>query len=112
MSRPRLNRRLVLEAPARVPDGAGGFVESWTALGEIWAEVTARGGRERAEGGAVVSGVGYRIVLRAAPDGAASRPVPEQRFRDGARLFVIQAVAEHEPRGRYLVCFADEEVAV
>lgn len=111
MSAPQLNRRLVLEAPVRVADGAGGFVETWTALGSLWAEVTARTGRERAEAGALVSGVAYRIVVRGALYGAIGRPKPEQRFREGERVFVIQAVAERDPEGRYLTCFADEEVA-
>jgi len=108
---PRLNRRLVLEGAVRSADGAGGFSEVWIALGELWGEVTAGTGRERAGSGVAVSSVSYRIVVRAAPVGAASRPGPEQRFRDGARLYVIQAVSEHDPDGRYLICFADEEVA-
>ncbi|MFT7595414.1 MAG: head-tail adaptor [Paracoccaceae bacterium] len=111
MSAPHLNRRLALEAPVRAPDGAGGFSESWAVLGEVWAEVSARTGRERAVAGGPVSAVGYRIVVRSAPVGAASRPLPEQRFREGARLFIIQAVADRDPVGRYLTCFADEEVA-
>jgi len=110
MTMPHLNRKLVLEAPLRVPDGAGGYTQSWTALGEHWADVSARTGRERAEAGVPVSTVSYRIVVRGAPFGAASRPMPEQRFREGPRLFVIQAVAERDPAGRFLICFADEEV--
>lgn len=110
MRAPHLNRRLVLEAPVRTPDDAGGFSESWVALGEVWAELSARTGRERAVAGGPVSAVSYRIVVRAAPVGAASRPQPDQRFREGARLFVILAVAERDPEGRYLTCFADEEV--
>ncbi|MEP3333801.1 phage head closure protein [Sedimentitalea sp.] len=110
MSMPILNRKLVLEAPQRVPDGAGGYAENWESLGELWAEVRSRTGRERAEAGVPVSSVGYRIVVRGAPHGTAARPMPNQRFREGARLFVIQAVAERDVDGRYLTCFADEEV--
>ena len=40
--RPHLSRQLVLEDPRRLPDGAGGYVESWSALGTLWAEVTAK----------------------------------------------------------------------
>ncbi|MEM1004270.1 MAG: head-tail adaptor protein, partial [Pseudomonadota bacterium] len=43
--------------------------------------------------------------------GSSMRPAPDQRFREGARQFVIRAVAERDPRGQYLTCFADEEVA-
>lgn len=110
MSRPNLNRRLVLEAPERVPDGAGGFVESWGALGELWAEVRARTGREKAGEAVPVSTVGYRIIVRGAPVGHSARPQPEQRFRDGGRVYLIRAVAEEDAAGFYLTCFADEEV--
>ena len=111
MSLPRLNRQLVLEGNQRTPDGAGGFGEAWVPLGNLWAEVTSRTGRERAEAGVPVSTVSYRIVVRAAPVGAPSRPGPQQRFRDGQRHYVIQAVSERDPEGRFLICFADEEVA-
>ncbi len=111
MNAPRLNRKLVLEGNLRSPDGAGGFTETWVPLGTLWGEVKARTGRERAEAGTPVSTVSYRIVVRAAPVGAPSRPGPQQRFRDGTRVYVIQAVSEHDPEGRFLTCFADEEVA-
>jgi hypothetical protein len=32
------------------------------------------------------------------------------RFRDGARLYRIEAVQESDPMGRFLTCFAVEEV--
>lgn len=112
MSAPRLNQALVLEAPERVSDGAGGFVEGWVALGTLWAEITARTGRETAQTGAPVSRTGFRIVVRGAPFGAPERPQPQQRFRDGDRIFTIEAVAERDPEGRYLTCFVSEEVVV
>lgn len=110
MSGPRLNRRLTLESPERTPDGQGGYSEGWTARGVLWAEVTARSGRETSAVGAPVSRVGYRIVVRGAPIGHPERPTVEQRFRDGSRIFPIRAVTEQDGSGRYLVCFADEEV--
>ncbi|WP_298836389.1 phage head closure protein [uncultured Roseobacter sp.] len=112
MTTPRLNRRLELEEPQRVPDGAGGFVTQWQVLGTLWAQVTARTGRETAQSGAPISAMSYRIVVRGTPFGAPDRPRPEQRFRDGERLFVIQAVAEEDADGRYITCFATEETAV
>ncbi|MFO7919993.1 MAG: head-tail adaptor protein, partial [Nioella sp.] len=39
------------------------------------------------------------------------RPTPSQRFRDGARLFHIDAVTENDPGGRFLICYATEEGA-
>ena len=111
MSRPYLNRALVLEAPVRMEDGAGGFTESWAARGTVWAEVSARSGHDRAEAGMPVASVVYRIVLRAAPAGSSMRPLPGQRLRDGDRLFPVRAVAERGGDGRYLTCFCDEEVS-
>jgi head-tail adaptor len=109
--RVQLNRRLVLEAPVRVLDGAGGHIETWTALGTLWASVSARTGRESASEFLTLSTVAYRIVVRAAPDGAVSRPKPEQRFREGNRVYRILSVAEFDPGAHYLICYAREEVS-
>lgn len=107
----RLSRALVLEAPVRVPDGAGGFSESWEALGTLWADVRPGSGRDRAAEFATLSTVKFRIVVRAAPQGAPSRPEAGQRFRDGGRVFPIAAVSEWDALGRFLLCTASEEVA-
>ncbi len=105
-----LNRKLTLEEAQRSPDGAGGYTKVWVALGELWADVNSGTGRERAGEFVTLSTVPYKITVRAAPQGAPSRPRPEQRFREGARLFRILAVTEDDPRGHYLTCFAHEEV--
>jgi len=107
MSRPVLSRRLVLEAPERVPDGAGGYTETWVARGWHWAEVVPRGAGREVK--ATASRLNFRITVRAAAQDAPSRPTPAMRFRDGARLFRIEAVTETDPSGRYLLCFASEE---
>ncbi len=105
-----LNRKLVLEDPVRVDDGAGGHTETWTVLGTVWASVKAGSGREYASQFVTLSKVPYRIIVRAAPEGAASRPKPDQRFVDGSRVFRILAVSEHDSRGHYLMCHSREEV--
>jgi head-tail adaptor len=107
MSRPHLTRRLIVEAPQRAADGGGGFTESFAPLGEVWAEVATRGaGREVG----AASRLQLKITVRAAPQGAPSRPAVGMRFRDGVRVFEIEAVTESDPSGRYLTCFAVEEV--
>ncbi|WP_051202834.1 head-tail adaptor protein [Sediminimonas qiaohouensis] len=85
MSVPVLSRALLLETPARQPDGAGGYVAGWTALGTVWAALEPRTGRDAGGEGAALALMRYRIVLRAAP--------------------------EHDARARYLECFAQEEEA-
>ncbi len=107
----RLNRLLILEMPARVPDGAGGFAQSWMALGTLWANIKARSGREKAGVAGPLSLSNYIITLRAAPAHSTARPQPDQRFREGERLFRILSVAEDDTDARYLRCLAQEEIA-
>ncbi len=109
MIRPRLRRRLLLEAPAEVADGAGGLVQTWTGLGTLWAEVTPSAGRETEGEGFPQATVPFRITVRGSAVGAPSRPVPGQRFRDGTRVYAILAVTERDPDGRWLACAAREE---
>ena len=106
----QLSRPLVLEGQVRVPDGAGGFSESWTGLGTIWAEVAPGSGRDVAGIEVTLASVPLRITVRGAPVGQASRPMAGQRFREGARVYPILAVTERDGTGQYLVCFAREEV--
>ncbi len=109
MAVPELNRALVLEAPQTPGDGAGGFTLGWGALGTLWAEVVAGAGRDPAGEEVVLSSLALRITVRAAPPGTAARPVPGQRFREGARRFAILAVAERDRDGRFLLCTCREE---
>lgn len=106
----KLERRLVLESLARTPDGAGGYAETWQALGTLWAELKPGTGRESFGEAVTLARVPYRITVRGVPEGSSARPRPGQRFREGARVFAILAVAERDRRGHYLTCFAREEV--
>lgn len=111
MRAPLLNRALLLEEAQRQPDGAGGSQLAWVALGRLWAAVEAGPGRAREGEAVALSSTGLRITVRAAPQGDPARPRPDQRFREGARIFRILSVTERDARGRYLVCQAREEVA-
>lgn len=106
MKTPHFNRKLILEAPTRSGDGAGGFSEVWQALGIIWGEVLPRGAGREVD----ASELKLKVTVRTAPQGAPSRPTAAMRFRDGNRIYMIEAVTEAEAVGRYLVCFAKEEV--
>ncbi|MCJ7873745.1 head-tail adaptor protein [Marinovum sp. 2_MG-2023] len=110
MSTPRLNRALVLETAQDVPDGAGGFDRMWMPQGTIWADVSARSGRATRGAAAPVSVTAYRMIVRAAPMGDPARPAAGQRFREGPRVWRIEAVAERDPGARHLICFTEEEL--
>ena len=104
-----LNRPLVLENPVEVSDGAGGFTVTWVPVGTIWGEVRPSSGREAAGEEVRVASVTFRITVRGAAVGSPQRPRPEQRLRDGGRVFVILAVTERDLSGAFLTCFAREE---
>lgn len=109
MTAVHLNRPLVLEEAVDLPDGAGGYVRSWQALGTLWAEVLSGTGRDVAGEEITLAQTAYRITVRGAPPGSPERPRADQRFREGDRVFVILAVTERDPAGAWLRCFAREE---
>ncbi len=108
---PRLTRRLTLEERETAPDGSGGQIVSWRPLGGLWAEMTARTGREDFVAARVAPVVRWRILVRGTPVGAPSRPRPDQRLREGFRVFRILTVAEHDAEGRFLQIDAEEGVS-
>lgn len=105
-----LNRPMVLEEASVTPDGAGGHAATWAPLGTLWCELRAGAGSERRGLIAPEGRMLFRVFLRAAPQGSPQRPRPDQRLREGARVFTILAVSEADPSGAYLVCTAREEV--
>lgn len=111
MSMPRLNHQMTLQSPMHQSDGAGGFTETWTAVGQMWVELVGGTGRESVQGDAPVSKGSFKITVRGAPMDDPQRPLAQQRFVSGSRIFAIQAVVERDAEGRYLTCFVNEEVA-
>ncbi|WP_406736466.1 head-tail adaptor protein [Thioclava sp. GXIMD4215] len=108
MSVPKLSTCLVLEEPQNVPDGAGGLIETWVELGELWAALDFGTGTERADQLRAIAAVSVTVTVRSALRSSPRRPTANQRFRLGDRVFRILAVAEDAPG--YLRCFAREEV--
>ena len=99
----RLRHRLTLEAASRTPDGGGGAEETWTAVADVWAEITPTGGAESVDADALTGRVSHEIVLRYRPDVA-----PVMRLRSDARLFEIAAVIDVDERQRWLKCLCVE----
>ena len=60
--------------------------------------------------GALATSACSSVLVRGAPVGSAARPRPEQRLREGERIFDILTVTEHDPAGRYLEIVAEEGV--
>lgn len=110
MTRIRLNRKLVLETPQPVADGAGGYRQGWAVLGEMWADIRPAGHVDADVGETARLRERLQVVVRAAPVGSDRRVLPGQRFRQGVQVLRVLAVSEHDPRGRYLRCETEKEM--
>jgi head-tail adaptor len=105
MAVPQLNIQLALETPDRRADSMGGYITVWQPLGRLWADLDSGSAKDQG----AISTVNWKITVRGAAIGDARRPQAGQRLRLGTRLFLIEAVAEQDTRGSYLICHAREE---
>jgi SPP1 family predicted phage head-tail adaptor len=99
----RLRLRLALDKATRSPDGLGGATVTWSEIATLFAEASPLRAEEQPRGEGLADLVLHRIVIRHRGDVA-----PGDRFRLGARTFLILAVSDPQEDGRYLVCLAEE----
>ena len=97
-----LNRRLVLEAPVEVDDGAGGVTRSFETVTTLWANVTPLAAHADVAADSLGAIVSHLIVIRA---GRALTTF--HRLRDGERIFRIVSLRESADR-RFLEIAAEE----
>jgi SPP1 family predicted phage head-tail adaptor len=97
-----LRRRLVLEAPIEVSDGAGGVTRGYEAATTLWAQVTPVSTRADIAADSLGAATRHSIVIRARPD-----ITTRHRFREGARVYRIVTVRE-SVRRRFLEIDAEE----
>lgn len=105
-----LKWQLALEDRQRIPDGSGGYSESWVPLGTVWAHVQARGVSATEVSAGSTTLVRYKITVRGAPEGSPKRIKTGQRFRNGSKVYTVDSVSESDATGLYLVCSARKEV--
>lgn len=108
MKIPSLHRPMTLKQRVSIPDDMGGQSQSWQDLGMHWCALISRGAGLRLLADVAQSVGNLRIILRAMPQDAPSRPVVGQRFVDGDRQFDIISVAETDDSGLYLECRVNE----
>lgn len=97
-----LDRRLILQAPSEIDDGAGGVTRGYAAATTLWASVTPlsmRGDSEAERVGAVLR---FRIVIRFRSD-----VTTRHRLIDGTHIYRIVAVRENGRR-RFIEIDAEE----
>ena len=84
------------------PTAPAGSSSAWVPVGTIWADVRPGSGARTSPAPRCGRGSRCRILVRGAPAGSPSRPRADQRLREGARVFDILTVTEHDPAGRFL----------
>ncbi len=92
-----LNRRLVLEAPAITPDGAGGVIRTYQTLTTVWAALAPISARDAVVADGLGTTVTHRITIRGGPE-----VTTRHRFRLGARIFQVVALRDQDGSGRFL----------
>lgn len=98
-----LNRRLVLEAPLEMPDGAGGITRTFESAATLWASLVPLSSHEADEAAQRGVTVTHRIDLRFSAD-----ITPRHRFRDGDRIYRIVSLRDRDGRRRFLRIEAEE----
>jgi len=98
-----LNQRATLEAMTLVPDGGGGYSESWQSFASVWVGVTPLSAADTALADMLQSKVRHRVALRRRSDIAAG-----QRVVTASRRFKIHAVLDKGPADPLLQLLCEE----
>ena len=99
----RLRHRLTIEEPIRNAGDGGSATLIWERVASVWAEVTARNGREIVQGDRPTARRNYRIVMRYRAD-----LDPTMRLRSDERIFEILAVRDEDGTKRWTTCDCEE----
>lgn len=99
-----LRTQLVLEVAALADDGAGGGVETWTAVATLFAMLRPLEARSRFAAGQTLEATTHEATIRFRADVASG-----MRFRLGERLLPIVTVRDPDESGRYLICNLEEK---
>jgi SPP1 family predicted phage head-tail adaptor len=99
----QLNQCASVLVRTMMPDGGGGFSESWNAIATLWVRVEPLSGGDDFGPDAVESRVRLRITIRRNASIAAG-----QRIVIGARTFRIHAVLDEGPNAPLMTLLCEE----
>lgn len=94
----RLRAEFALEAMTPVPDGAGGFTESWSEAAVVFVHVEPVAARDRFGAGQTLEEATHRVTMRHRADVASG-----MRLTRNGRVLSILTVHDPDETGRYLV---------
>lgn len=94
----QMRKRITIQSPVDMSDGAGGMVTSWGTFASAWASVEPLSGHERMQAQAVQSDVSHTVTLH-----FRACVTAKCRVLLGSRVFRITAVRDIQERHRQLV---------
>ena len=97
-----LNRRLLLQAPVEVDDGAGGVTRTYQTVTTLWAQVLPLSARADIAAGSLGASLRYRIVTRARDD-----VTTRHQLQEGEHVYRVIAARLSADR-RFLEIDAEE----
>lgn len=101
----RFSREVTLLAHARLPDGAGGYLDEFSESAVFMAQVEPVDSHSYRAAGQRLEEVSHRVTFRHR-DGVSAG----MRLRSGNRTFEIITVHDPDETGRYLVCACKEQM--
>ena len=100
-----LRHRVVLERPVRTTRDGGTAIISWASVGSAFARIEQVAGREIEIADGIAARVTHKVLMRHRAD-----VLPQMRIVAGARILEIDAVLDHDGRGRWLQCLCKEKL--
>lgn len=92
-----LNKRITLQYKTIVPDGMGGFTNSWNDAGTVWAALWPTSAKEIIQANSTAMVVSHRIRIRYRRDVKGS-----WRVKFGTRYFAIIAITNPNEKNEFL----------
>ncbi len=107
----RLRHRVTLQQEIRIPDGAGGFSNSWQDMADLWAEINPANakslyGIEKLFAGKIQAEISHKITIRYRSGMSTS-----MRLLFDNRAFNIRAINNIHENNEILELLVDEGVA-
>jgi len=104
----KLRKRVVLQAEAQTPDGAGGYTLAWATVATVWATIAPASGHEIYVSGHLEGRVTHKVTMRWRGDLSVTA---DMRLLYGTRVFNIRAALNIGEENRQTVLFVEEGCA-
>jgi SPP1 family predicted phage head-tail adaptor len=99
----KLRHRVTIQSASQLSDGQGGFTETWTDGGEVYASIEPAKGYEKVQAMQMQTHVTHKIVMRYRTD-----VTTQSRLKFGTRIFWVKEVLNPKEENKTLEIKAQE----